>query len=189
MSSLPHRKQAKTYNEPGHAHELTFSCFQRQPFLTKDRTRRWFVDALERAREKCELDLWAYVIMPEHVHVLFQPRKPRYEISVIRSAIKLGVSVKAVRYLRRHAPDALPRLADIQPNGETHYRFWQRGGGYDRNVIEPSTLQAMIDYIHNNPVRRGLAATPTNWIWSSARYWSEDKNVPIRMDPLPWLNG
>jgi putative transposase len=41
-----HRKKVKSYNEPGHAHELTFSCFQRQPFLTKERSCRWFIDAL-----------------------------------------------------------------------------------------------------------------------------------------------
>ena len=47
----------------------------------------------------------------------------------------------------------------------------------------------MIDYIHNNPVRRGLAATPTDWIWSSARFYAGHPEVPIRMNPLPWLNG
>ena len=41
-----------------------------------------------------------------------------------------------------------------QPNGEVHYRFWQRGGGYDRNITDPATLRVMIEYIHNNPVRR-----------------------------------
>ena len=42
------------------------------------------------------------------------------------------------------------------------------GGGYDRNATEPRTLLQMIDYIHNNPVRRGLVAKATDWIWSSS---------------------
>jgi putative transposase len=39
----PHRKRVRSYNEPGHAHELTFSCFHRLPLLSRDRTRQWFI--------------------------------------------------------------------------------------------------------------------------------------------------
>ena len=38
--STPHRKRVRSYNVPGHAHELTFSCFRRLPLLSCDRTRR-----------------------------------------------------------------------------------------------------------------------------------------------------
>ena len=48
---------------------------------------------------------------------------------------------------------------------------------------------ATINYIHNNPVRRGLVDSPTNWIWSSARFYRGDANVPIRMNRLPELTG
>ncbi len=62
-----------------------------------------------------------------------------------------------------------------------------RGGGYDRNVFEPVTLFTMIEYIHNNPARRGLCAEATDWIWSSARFYAGDRSVPICMDELPCL--
>ncbi len=184
-----HRKRVKSYNLPGHAHELTFSCFLRQPLLTKDRTRRWFVDALESARRRHQFDIWAYVIMPEHVHVLVWPKQAAYKISRIRTALKAPVHCKAIKYLRQYAPAFLEKLQDRQPNGDVHYRFWQRGGGYDRNVVEPFTLLQMIEYIHNNPVRRGLVEQPTDWVWSSARFYAGQSNVPIRMDALPSLDG
>ena len=38
-----HRKRCKNYNIPGDAHELTFSCFQRLPLLSKDRTRHFLL--------------------------------------------------------------------------------------------------------------------------------------------------
>jgi putative transposase len=63
----PHRKLVRSYNEPGHAHELTFSCFRRLPLLSKDRSRSWFIEAMESARQRRQLALWAYVIMPEHI--------------------------------------------------------------------------------------------------------------------------
>jgi putative transposase len=79
-------------------------------------------------------------------------------------------------------------LRDEQPNGELHYRFWQRGGGYDRNITDPATLRTMIEYIHNNPVRRGLVRYPADWPWSSARFYEGYRDVPVRMDPLPALD-
>lgn len=42
----PLRKTRRTYNEPGHAHFLTYSCFQRMPLLIRDRARRWVVEAM-----------------------------------------------------------------------------------------------------------------------------------------------
>ena len=58
-------------------------------------------------------------------------------------------------------------MTDLQPNGKRCIRFWQRGGGYDRNLWEPRYIWEMIDYIHANPVRRGLCAVPEQWPWSS----------------------
>ncbi len=183
-----HRKQVRSYNEPGHAHELTFSCFRRLPLFGKDRSRRWFIETMESARQQCQLALWAYVIMPEHVHVVVCPRQPAYEVRLIRTALKVPVQRKAFAFLRRQAPGYLRQLSDQQPNGELHYRFWQRGGGYDRNVTDPATLRTMIEYIHQNPVRRGLVERATDWIWSSARFYTGVSDVPIAMDPLPVLD-
>lgn len=179
-----HRRRNKSYNEPGHAHELTFSCFRRLPLLSRDRTRQWFTEALDAARRRLKLALWAYVIMPEHVHVIVWPREPVYEIRLIRTALKVPVQRKALAFLRREAPDFLERLRDEQPNGEVHYRFWQRGGGYDRNITDPATLRTMIDYIHQNPVRRGLVEHADDWPWSSARFYAGRAEAMLAMDSL-----
>jgi len=182
-------KHARSYNEPGHAHELTFSCFHGLPLLAKDRSRALFVSAMRCAQRDLNVNILAYVIMPEHVHVLVCPWEAVYQIARIRQALKMPVASKALRFLRRTAPPFLEKLKDLQPNGDVHYRFWQRGGGYDRNVYEPGTLWHMIDYIHNNPVRRGLVDKPTDWVWSSARFYAQMRPVPIEMDPLPSFDG
>jgi putative transposase len=126
--------------------------------------------------------------MPEHVHVLLWPRQPSYEMRLIRTALKVPVQRKALSFLRKNSPAFLSKLRDEQPNGKVHYRFWQRGGGYDRNVTDPSTLLTMIDYIHNNPVRRGLVSRTSEWPWSSARYYERVSGVLLDMDPLPSLD-
>jgi REP-associated tyrosine transposase len=193
MSSdrLPSRKYktCRRYNVPGDAHSLTFNCFHRRPFLSKDRTCQWLVDALTAAREKWQFDIWAYVIMPEHCHVLIFPRRPKYSVSQILESVKLPVTRKAKAYLERTAPDALRLMRDEQPNGAIAYRFWQRGGGYDRNLNEPKAIHAEIAYIHANPVRRGLVAKPEDWRWSSAGWYAglRDARLVPDMDSLPRL--
>jgi putative transposase len=62
------------------------------------------------------------------------------------------------------------------------YRFWQDGGGYDRNIINRVTLLKTIDYIHHNPVRKGLVKSPGEWKWSSFGDWHENRPGPIRID-------
>jgi putative transposase len=139
-------------NEPFHAHELTFSCYRRFPFLKATRTCEWLAEAINDARERWGFSLLAYVFMPDHVHLIIWPQQPNYDIAKIRQAIKAPGRRKAIAYLERHAPEWLPRITR-QRGKNTERLFWQSGGGYDRNVYSAATLMAMIDYIHANPVR------------------------------------
>jgi putative transposase len=179
---MPHRKACRRFNDPGHAHCLTFSCFRRQPFLSKDRSRLWFVEAIDRARDKHRFHVWAYVVMPEHVHLIVWPTAPVYDIGDILNSIKQSVVRRALPFVRRESPAFLARMEDRQPSGLTHYRFWQRGGGYDRNVVEVATLYRLIEYVHANPVRRGLCERPEDWYWSSAADYAGVRTGPLRVD-------
>ena len=85
-------------------------------------------------------------------------------------------------FLRQQASPFLQRLRDEQPNGTVHHRFWQRGGGYDRNLTSAEALRAVIDYLHANPVRRGLVASAEDWEWSSARWYAGLQPVKLEMD-------
>lgn len=50
-------------------------------------------------------------------------------------------------------------------------RFWQAGGGFDRNVRDEDELSREIRYVHENPVERGLVAAADAWPWSSIHWW------------------
>jgi putative transposase len=91
--------------------------------------------------------------------------------------------------LEEREPAWLPRIT--RRRGQKVERlFWQSGGGYDRNLDQPSTLLGNIDYIHMNPVRRGLAQSATDWKWSSARWFAGRKGTLLLPDPIPpdWLD-
>ena len=95
--------------------------------------------------------------------------------------IKEAVARKAIAYLREHAPSWLPRIT-VREGKRVRHRFWQPGGGFARNAVEFSTVHQMINYIHANPVRRGLVASAEDWQWSSARWYAGIQGVPIEVD-------
>ncbi len=183
-----HRKLCKRYDVEGDAHCLTFSCFRRLPLFSRERSCLWMIRALQLGREKNQYDLWAYAIMPEHVHIVLLPQQG-VRIRDILSTLKQSVSKHAILWLQRHSPGFLSQLEDLQPNGKRSYRFWQRGGGYDRNLRTLADVYEKIEYVHANPVRRGLARTPADWPWSSCRAWQTGEEIPITIDrdSLPYL--
>jgi len=75
----------------------------------------------------------------------------------------------------------LQRLTIRQRPGKTTFRFWQEGPGYDRNIRTEKVLLSAIDYIHLNPVRRGLVQRAADYQWSSARWYASDGQ---EVDPL-----
>src|SRR5437763_11039394 len=91
------------------------------------------------------------------------------------------VARQAIAYLKAKAPQWLARLT-VHEGQRVRHRFWQPGGGYDRNITSTEALRAMIDYIHANPVRRGLVARVEHWEWSSARWYAGIQPVRIEMD-------
>jgi len=179
------RKERRAFNVPGHAHYLTFSCSHGLPLLNRDRTRLWLLETMDRARTSHQVDLYAYVIMPEHAHLLVRPQRDKYDISGFLYAVKRPLSFKAKRFLQQQGEaEWLARLT-TQCGSQGRFHFWQPGGGYDRNLTRTSSLRPVIEYIHNNPVRRGFVARPTDWPWSSARYWADSSEGPLNMDQLP----
>jgi putative transposase len=177
----PHRKTCRRYNNPGDAHFLTFSCFQRRALLNSDRSRGWFVDAVRLGQQKRQFDLWAFVVMPEHVHLVVLPLGET-KISQILTTIKQSTSKRALLWLRNNAPEFLDKLRDTQPNGTSSHRFWQRGGGYDRNLRSVRDIHEKIAYVHANPVRRGLVERAADWRWSSATAWLHGSDDPLTID-------
>ncbi|MDA7979966.1 MAG: transposase [Pirellulales bacterium] len=176
------------FDDPGHAHEFTFSCYHRFPFLAKNRTCIWLAESLHAARIECDFQLWAYVFMPDHVHLIVCPRTPKYDGSRFLRRVKEPVARKAIAYLKQYAPHWLPRIR-AQRGARIEHHFWQPGRGYDRNVIQSQTLLAMIDYLHLNPVRKRLVDAAKDWPWSSAGWFAGEPRNDLQPDSIPheWL--
>lgn len=178
--SVPHRNpllvqeelgpKRKSFDTDGFAHELTFSCYRRQRFFDEAWIRDVFLDCLRVARKRHGFLVWAYVVMPEHVHLLVAPQGCNVR-DILRS-IKQPTSQRVIAQLKRARSPLLHRMESRARRGNSPYSFWQVGGGYDRNLFSSKAIWAAIEYIHQNPVRRGLVDQAEDWPWSSCRsYW------------------
>jgi len=178
-------KKRKAIDIDGHLHLLTFTVYRRVAALEDRRCAQLFVESLARAREELGFKLLAYVVMPEHVHLLLQP-KPGCRVAQILRAIKQPASNRILRYLKETRPTYSQRFLMISADGKESHRFWQAGGGHDRNVVSDAVLRYSLDYIHCNPIRRGLCTFIHQWEFSSAlAYCDEEGEPPISVD---WLD-
>jgi len=190
MSRLVYRKKLKHYNIPGHAHLLTFSCYRRLQLLLDDRTRYRLAQSINEARIQFQFDLWAWVFMPEHVHLLVWPRLYDYTIDQCLKAIKAPVARREIAYYAARADPVLNELT-ITQGKRTSRRLWQCGGGHDTNLSDSRAVHNAINYIHRNPVERKLCRSPEDWIWSSARDWAGlESPVFLKVDrTVPMLHS
>ena len=182
-----HRKKVKHFHEPGDLHELTFSCYGRRPLLTSDRWRKMLSESLDRGLEGHQFKLVAFVFMPEHVHLLVYPTVPEPDFDLLLSAIKRPFSFRVKQQLIEVGSPLLQDLTIRERPGKMTFRFWQEGPGYDRNLSSEKAILAAIDYIHLNPVRRGLCLRAIEWKWSSARYYICEPR--LLDEDLPKIHG
>jgi len=121
---------------------------------------------IAKMRERTGFLLCGYVLMPDHWHALIWPRFPETISGVIQN-VKRVSSFKLNRF--RHGRVPL-----------WQHQFW------DRFVRHTQEFRERLDYMHFNPVRKGLVKHPEHWRWSSYNDFSPDKAkvaaCPIQID-------
>jgi len=174
------RNPLKRYYGQGDLHFLTFSCYQRKPLLGTSRARDLFVKMLGEVREQYAFLLAGYVVMPEHVHLLMSESRS-VTPSVVLQVLKQRVS-RALRHRGRATPrnQGLRRPADAEIALPS---FWQRRF-YDFNVWSHEKRKEKLDYMHLNPVKRGLVSQPGDWPWSSWSFYKTGKTGLVKIDPV-----
>jgi putative transposase len=140
--------------------------------------------SFEESRHRLGFLLCGYVLMPDHWHALLWPRYP-LTISRLVQDIKYVSS----RRLNRQRRSAKPTT---RQNVRRAYPIWQHQF-WDRFVRHAKEFGQRLDYVHFNPVRSGLAATPEQWRWSSYRNFSLEESVraacPIQIDYVSLPNS
>jgi putative transposase len=149
----------KRFQRAESLHFITFSCFHRFPLLEAAGARETVEAVLEQTRTRHQARIYAYVLMPEHVHLLIN--EP--------SSILLSQFLKAVK-----------QMTSRKLRGARE-KFWQCRY-YDSNVRGERARSEVIRYIHRNPVKRGLVAKPEDWLWSSFRHYASGVKGTVEIE-------
>jgi REP-associated tyrosine transposase len=161
------------YYGSGHLHFVNCSCYQRRPLLGTARRRGLFLTVLENVRRRYRFVVVGYVVMPEHIHLLISEPQER-NLSTVMQALKLGFARRVLADIRRHSAQAT--LFDL-----SLHHIWQKRF-YDFNVWSHRKQVEKLNYIHDNPVRRGLVAAPELWRWSSYRTYVLKETGKVRIN-------
>ena len=149
----------KRYQQAESLHFITFSCFQRLPYLVTPEAKDVVEQTLEWTRDRHRACIYAYVLMPEHVHLLVN-EPPE---------ILLGQFLKVFK-----------QAASRRLKGERE-QFWQ-DRYYDRNVRGEDARTEVIQYIHRNPVKRGLVVRPELYAWSSFGHYLTGEQGRVQIE-------
>jgi putative transposase len=149
--SLPAVQPDVTYPTPGYAFVAEDRALDKSPgprWLSDTRVARLVGETIRAGEsEKHFYELYAWVIMPNHVHVLLLPRAPMCQIT---------------QWIKgRTARNANLLL------GRAGGPFWQHES-YDHWVRSENQFNRIVTYTEDNPVKAGFAARPEDWPWSSA---------------------
>lgn len=139
------------YYGAGYLHYITTSCYQRRALLGTPQNRDLFLQVMEQVRRRYRFVVVGYVVMPNHVHLLFSEPE-RGDPSVVMKVLKQSF---ARRLLKRRRASGDPRQSWLWKNALTEGHVWQHRF-YDFVVFTKKKRVEKLRYMHRNPVVRGL---------------------------------
>ena len=140
---IERRKRLEAWIDAGHG-----SCILRDPAAAA------LVEAAFLHFDAVRYRLLAWVVMPNHAHVLFEPLQGW-------TVTRIVASWKS--FTGRRLSPLLPATTDSSASTKVwHREYW------DRYIRDREHFDATVAYIHDNPVKAGLARRPEDWRWSSA---------------------
>jgi len=158
---------------PEHLYFITTAAIRHAHIFRRDVIKRILVDNLNTGRILGQYELYAFVIMPNHIHIIIKCLGKYQPKDVVREYKKATANLILRHFEAEGNAEALEQLAQVV--ARTHkqqFAVWEPE--YQaKNVFSPDFLQQKLDYIHNNPLQSHwrLAARPENYLWSSARFY------------------
>ncbi|SDR76154.1 REP element-mobilizing transposase RayT [Polaribacter sp. KT25b] len=145
--------------------------------FTRLKQRYIIINALNYCQKEKGLEIYAYCIMPSHVHMLCKANEG-YLLSNIMRDFKKFTSKKIIDTIINYPESRREWLLDFFKNACKHlnrkqtYKVWQ--DGYHAEICNSNTfIKQKLNYIHNNPVIDKIVANPEDYMFSSARNYAD----------------
>jgi putative transposase len=143
---------------PGYPHHITQRGNRRQPTFFQDSDYKFYLSLLQDRCRKSQVEIWAYCLMPNHVHLIVVPET------------KDGLR-KAIGETHRRYTQAI--------NKRMGWRGYLWQGRFASFPMDETYLLAATRYVERNPVQAGLVKSPQEYSWSSAAFHSGKRPDPV----------
>lgn len=163
---------------------ISANTYRRVPLFRYRRPREIVFENLEFYRREYAFQLHAYVLMPNHFHLLINFPSQRNLVDFLRD-FKSAIGIQVVEWLKAdNRKKLLSRLAVLRASRrhkDARYSVWQRDS-YITPLLSARIIRQKFRYIHENPVRAGLVVVPEDYLYSSARVYAGRGQTDVGVD-------
>jgi REP element-mobilizing transposase RayT len=153
--------------EPTHPHFLTCTILHWLPLFTNQESVQIIIDSLTHLQKSDNMTIFSYVILENHLHLVANSD----DISKTMQKFKSYTAYELLKLLqKKNAQTLLKQFAFHKKAHKTHttYQIWEEGF-HPKLIQSEKMMMEKINYIHNNPVKRGYVDETIHWRYSSAR--------------------
>ena len=171
-----------------HVYFVTYSVVEWLPVFVAEAACRIVTDSLHFCRKHKGLCTNAYVIMPTHIHViLFDEQFDNERLKTSLADFRKFTGRSLSDYCHHHTPRCFPETLRGSSTADRERRFWQPSRHPEAIETERFWKQKL-DYLHENPCRKGLVKRAADWRFSSAAYYVSDgtEACDVSISALDW---
>lgn len=171
---------------------LTITTVEWVDVFTRPIYKDELIDSLKYCIENKGLNVYAYVIMTNHIHLIVNCNEP-FNLSETIRDFKRHTSKKIVDLIKNESESrrdwllSLFSIAAVKDLKGKKFKLWQNGN-HAIEVFSESFLWDKINYIHQNPVRAKFVRKPEDWVYSSMSNYLDEKSVLPVHTLTPRLN-
>jgi REP-associated tyrosine transposase len=140
------------------------------PVFTRPETVQILLDSWQFLQDQDRLTLLGYVVLENHVHFIASAENLPKEVGDFKSY----TARRIIDYFHEHNVRTLLDGLEYQKarhKNDRAFQLWQEGS-HPKVIESESMLRQKLEYIHQNPVKRGYVCDPTHWRYSSARNYA-----------------
>jgi putative transposase len=150
---------------------FTATITEWKPLLADDRLKEILISSMRHRVKKKELRIYAFVIMSNHFHIIWQA-EAGHELKAIEKSFKKFTAGAFTKELRKTGG-----LKSYEVNeADRQHHFWKRNS-LGIELFTPAVFEQKLQYIHQNPVRAGLCTLPEDYKYSSAMFYKDGKDA------------
>ena len=167
-----------TITEPQTAHFVTCTIIDWLPLFSSPEVVQIIFDSWSFLRNEGDFKLYGFVVLENHLHFIAQSDDLTRSVSRFKSYTARQI---IDGYIAQKAYGILDRLAfgKKQHKHDRDHQFWQEGS-HPELIQSDVVMREKLEYIHNNPAKRGYVDLAEHWRYSSARcYQGEDGLIEL----------